>query len=75
MTAILEWWNELILARQILLLIAIPASVVLLIQTIMLLVGLDDDVDVEVDAVADDGLALFSVRGVVSMLCITGWAG
>ena len=75
MTAILEWWNELILARQILLLIVIPASVVLLIQTIMLLVGLDDDVDVEVDAVADDGLALFSVRGVVSMLCITGWAG
>ena len=26
-------------------------------------------------AAADDGLSLFSIRGILSMLCITGWLG
>ena len=75
MTAILDWWNGLMMAQQILLLVAIPSSVVLVIQTIMLLIGLDEDLDVDADALTDDGLSLFSVRGIVSMLCITGWSG
>ena len=73
----IEWWNELIVAQQIFLLVAIPSTVILVIQTILLLIGLNDDVDVDVDIddLGDDGLTLFSVRGIVSMLCIAGWSG
>lgn len=75
MTAIIEWWNELIVAQQIFLIVAIPSTVILIIQTILLLIGLDDEMDVDADALGDDGLSLFSVRGIVSMLCIAGWSG
>lgn len=75
MTAILEWWNGLMLAQQIFLLVAVPSTVILVIQTIMLLIGLDDNLDIDAEAPLDDGLTLFSVRGIVSMLCITGWSG
>ena len=77
MIAMIEWWNELIVAQQIFLLVAIPSTVILVIQTILLLIGLNDDVDVDVDIddLGDDGLTLFSVRGIVSMLCIAGWSG
>lgn len=75
MTAIIDWWNSLIVSQQIFLLIAIPSSVILIIQTILLLIGLDDELDADADPFDDDGLALFSVRGIVSMLCIAGWSG
>lgn len=75
MTAIMEWWGNLLFAQQICLVVAVPATVILLIQTIMLLMGLDDELDGDGDASVDDGLTLFSVRGIVSMLCITGWSG
>lgn len=46
-----EWWNSLGLASQIFYCIAIPASLVLLIQTILMFFGFDEgpDGDVEVD--------------------------
>ena len=75
MTAIIEWWNNLLLGQQIYLLVAIPSSVILIIQTVMLLGGLGDDAEGDIDDPMDDGLTLFSVRGIVSMLCITGWSG
>ena len=75
MTAIIEWWNGLMVAQQVCLVVAIPSSVILLIQTILLMIGLDDDMDTDAEALGDDGLSLFSVRGIVSMLCITGWSG
>ena len=60
---LIEWWNSLGLASQIFYCIAIPSSLVLLIQTILMFIGLgegvDGDVDVEVDIsdtnVGDDG--------------------
>lgn len=75
MTAIIEWWNGLIVAQQIFLLVAIPSTVILIIQTVLLLIGLDDEADLDADDLGDDGLSLFSVRGIVSMLCIAGWSG
>ena len=56
-----EWWNSLGLASQILYCIAIPSTLVLLIQTILMFLGFDDgpdgDVDVDVpDADAADGV-------------------
>ena len=76
----LNWWNELMLTQQIFALIAIPSSLILVIQTLMLLFGAgDNDMDADVDAdgdieVGDDGLALFSVRGIMAMLCVMGWS-
>lgn len=70
-------------AQQVLALIAIPSTLILLIQTIMVLIGFGDggdgaDVDADdiMDGDTDDGgLGLFSIRGIVAMLCIMGWSG
>lgn len=82
----ITWWTSLDLAQQIFACIAVPSTLILLIQTILLLIGLgggDGDVDAEVDIDGDidtdgigggDGLALFSVRGIVSMLAVMGWS-
>ena len=51
-----EWWNALGLATQIFYCIAIPATLVLVIQTILMFFGLDDgdaDADFDVDLDAD----------------------
>ena len=77
------WWNSLDLAQQIFALVGIAGTVVLLIQTNMLLFGFGDDADgdADVDDVGDDlseigdGFALFSIRGIVAMLCVLGWTG
>ena len=76
----INWYNSLTLLQRIYALIAIPSTVILLIQTIMLFFGFgDDDVDMDLDGDVDvssgDGLALFSIRGIVAMLCIGGWSG
>ena len=83
----LNWWMSLGLAQQIFALIAIPSTLILLVQTILLLIGIgvggeadgggldaDGDID-DVDASSGDGLALFSIRGIVSMLAVMGWSG
>lgn len=78
------WWQSLDLAQQIFALVGIGATVILIIQTVMLLFGLDDDADADFDVDNDliddldgagDGLALFSIRGIVAMLAILGWTG
>lgn len=74
----INWYNNLTLIQRIYALIAIPTTVILIIQTIMLFFGLDDD-DADFDsddaAVGDDGFTLFSVRGIMAMLCVAGWSG
>ena len=76
----INWWNELLLIQQIFALIALPSTLLIIIQTVLMLIGIGGDggadADVDIDdgiEVPDDGLAIFSVRGVTSMLCITGW--
>lgn len=99
----INWWNSLSLAQQIFALIAIPSTLVLLIQTIMILIGFGDNSDHDTDfghdgsfdgghdfdhsgghdfghdgghdGSHDDGLALFSVRGIMTMLAVSGWGG
>ena len=43
----IEWWNNLGTASQIFYCIAVPATLVLLIQTIMMLIGIGDDGDMD----------------------------
>ena len=77
----IHWWNELLLIQQIFALIAIPSTFLIVLQTVLMLIGIggdnaadaDGDIDVDDLEIPDDGLALFTVRGVTSMLCITGW--
>lgn len=45
-----DWWNTLSLATQIFYCIAIPATLVLLIQTVLMLFGLGNDADGDFDA-------------------------
>lgn len=81
----IQWWNNLDLFARIFALIAIPSTLVLLIQTILLLFGIGDDgdgIDLTGDELIDtpgdgggDGLALFSVRGIMALLCVGGWSG
>lgn len=79
----LNWWNSMIPTQQILALIAIPATLILLVQTVLLVLGIggggdgaDADGDGILDGDAEDGgLGLFSVRGIIAMLCIMGWSG
>ena len=76
------------LAGQIFALIAIPSTLVLVIQTVLLLFGMGDD-DVETDGIdlngngvgdtpgdgGGDGMALFSLRGIMAMAAVGGWSG
>ena len=79
------WLESLPTLQLIFAFIAIPATLVLIVQTVLLLIGMGDtDADADFDpdgidigeaAEGDGGLALFSVRGIVAMLCIAGWSG
>lgn len=77
------WWNSLTDLQHIFAFIGIPSTLVLIVQTVLLLFGLGDGDDIDFDGdgipddieAGDDGLTLFSIRGIVGMLCIAGWAG
>ena len=78
---ILTWWQSLDLAQQIFALVGIAGTVVLFIQTLLLLFGFGDDGDADIDDMGEDlsdmgdGLTFFSIRGIVAMLCVLGWSG
>lgn len=80
----IEWWNSLEFSRQIFAIIALPSTIILLLQTLLTLFGVGENVDdpdfdleggTEGDVEIDAGLALFSVRGILSMFTIMGWVG
>ncbi len=84
----IEWWKSLDLAGQIFAIIAIPSTLVLTIQTVLLLFGIGDDdidadgIDITGNGIGDtpgdgggDGLALFSLRGIMAMAAVGGWSG
>lgn len=50
----IEWWNGMLLIQQIFALIAIPATVILIIQTILLLFGMGHGHDVDTSAAMHD---------------------
>ena len=83
----INWWNSLDIVGQIFALIAIPSTLVLLVQTILLLIGIGGaagGIDIDGDGIpdtpgiegnGDSGLALFSLRGIMSMAAVAGWSG
>lgn len=84
----LTWWNNLILSQQIFAVFALPATLVLVIQTVLLLLGMGnesaDSADAPVDGAkeadfmqegVDPGLRIFTVRGLVAFFAVGGWVG
>ncbi len=76
----INWWNSLTLASQIYAAIAIPATLIMLLQAILLLIGFGVDGDLDGDGSPDadldhDGLGLISIRGIVAFFSVGGWAG
>ncbi len=51
---IVEWWNSLTIASQIFACIAIPSTIILLIQTVMMFIGIGDDSDIDIGADSAD---------------------
>lgn len=82
-----EWFEALSSVAKIYAFIAIPSSVVLIIQTVLVFFGVgeaESDVEIDVDGDlgdvnadvnSDGGLTLFSVRGIMAFLCVGGWSG
>lgn len=84
------WWETLNLAQKIYFCIACPATVLLIVQIILLFVGFgssgsdmdvdadtDMDADVDSDGILDNdpGITLFSVKGIIAFFAIGGWLG
>lgn len=79
------WLESLPTLQLVFAFIAIPSTLVLIVQTVLLLIGMsgaDADADFDPDGIdvgdvpdGDSGLVVFSVRGIVAMLCIAGWSG
>lgn len=87
----LSWWEALSTLQQVFACMAIPATVILLLQTILLLFGVGGDHDADgaesgLDYEAEHdfehdhgdheaGLRIFTVRGMVAFLSVGGWLG
>ncbi len=82
------WWDSLSVASQVFALVAIPMTIVLLIQTVLMFIGIggeadgpefgdsEADIDVgETDAEAFDSLHIFTVRGIIAFFVVFGWVG
>lgn len=80
-----EWWDSLSQISQVFATVAIPATVIMILQTILLFfgIGVGDDVDIadDVDDIngdaldGSDGLSLFTIRGIVAFFAVGGWTG
>jgi hypothetical protein len=77
---ILAWWEELSTLAQIMAFFAIPMTVVMLIQLILMVVGVgfEGDMDNDSSAYTDAGMGfvkIFTIRGIVAFFVFGGWAG
>lgn len=85
-----QWFNALGTLGQVFLCMAIPASLILLIQIVLSLIGIGQDGDFDIEApddafdfdgsdISDAGdvadLQLFSLRSIVSFFVTFGWMG
>ncbi|HMM31066.1 MAG TPA: hypothetical protein PKB13_04715 [Clostridia bacterium] len=79
-----EWWESLSTLQRVFGFFALPATLVLIIQSVLVLFGIGHHevdlghahVDVAHDHMdASDGFALFSVRGLVAFFSVGGWTG
>ena len=74
------WWQALTTFEQVMATIAIPASVLIVIQLVLLIIGMGSDgYDGDGDFESGDGISglgglrLFSLRTILAFLAMTGW--
>ncbi|MFP4697643.1 MAG: NfeD family protein [Eubacteriales bacterium] len=72
-----EWWTSLNSFQQFFYIIAIISTTILVIQTILNILGLDDDIDGTFDAddFGDADFQFFSIRGIIAFFTLFGWTG
>ncbi len=77
------FWEQLGLIGQIYFVLGCIASVLLLIQFILLLIGFAGDGDIDIggdggadfDGDADGGIGIFTLKGIIGFFAIGGWVG
>ena len=69
------WWEGLSGLQQIFAIVAIPATIVLVIQNLMMLVGFASDSDTDLSGGIDSGLRIFTVKAFVAFFSVFGWLG
>ena len=74
------WWESLSTLQKVHWGIALPSTIIFVIQLIMTLAGGDgDDFDTDHDGDFDgdhgDGMNIFSIKSVLSFLMFYGWSG
>jgi len=73
---IVEWWNSLSGFLKVYWMLAIPSSVMFLIQMALLIFGFDSDGDGSIGETDDpSGFHLFSVRNVIIFVTVFSWSG
>ncbi|MBQ9975122.1 MAG: NfeD family protein [Clostridia bacterium] len=82
-----EWWNSLEAVTQVFYCMAIPSTLLLLIQTVMMFIGIGDDSDfdapdTELDGELDiddplglDSLKVFTLKGIIAFFVVFSWVG
>lgn len=61
--------------------VAVPATLILIVQSIMTLLGISGEIDVDfdgdgdVDMIGETGLTLFSIRNIIAFFTFFGWSG
>ncbi len=77
----MNWFTSMSALEQVFFWIAVVASVLLIIQIIMLLVAFggggdfDGDGDLDSDVDTDGGLSLFTVKSITAFFALGGWCG
>ena len=76
-----SWWTALLLPEKVYWVVAVPSTVLLIIQVVMTLAGGDaDDIDGDLDADIDDmdggaGWQFFTYKNVLGFFTLFGWTG
>jgi hypothetical protein len=80
-----QWWSDLVALQQIAFIIAMTATVIMLIFLVLMMFGVDDSTfdggfqDADLNFLADEplsaisGLKIFTVRGALAFLSVGGW--
>ena len=78
------WFDALDILSRIFFCIAVPATLLLLVQLVLLIIGLGnngaeadapEDADADAADVPDGGLRLFTVWGLITFFTVLGWTG
>jgi membrane protein implicated in regulation of membrane protease activity len=73
---IVQWWNSLSGFLKVYWILAIPSSIMFMIQMVLLIFGFDSDGDGSIGETDDpSGLNLFSVRNVIIFTTVFSWCG